>query len=315
MQQFYLHKPAPGRPAAIHGHRGARGRRPENTLEAVQFAIETGADAVEVDLCVTSDDVVVIHHDLALSPLLARIDQQTWIDTPLAVRDLTLQQVQQYDVGQINPETMYAERFPHQISMDGICTPTLDAFIQHVLQHADEHFVFNIELKSDSNSPKLTPDIDHYTDLVLTHIERYGIAERTFIQSFDWRLARLVREKQPAILTGLLTNLQPDDGPRNPVSGDPVAWCDFLDLGDFADSIPAMIAATGAPVWSSHHLDLTPQLIEQAHTAGLLVYTWTVNEVSDMRKMLAWQVDAITTDYPDTLCDLIRAENLVLCPA
>ncbi|MDA8014874.1 MAG: glycerophosphodiester phosphodiesterase, partial [Gammaproteobacteria bacterium] len=48
----------------IHGHRGARGRRPENTLAALAYALENGADGVEVDVCVTADDRVVLHHDL-----------------------------------------------------------------------------------------------------------------------------------------------------------------------------------------------------------------------------------------------------------
>ena len=48
---------------AAHGHRGARGVRPENTLEAFAYAIDAGADAVELDLAVTRDDVLVVSHD------------------------------------------------------------------------------------------------------------------------------------------------------------------------------------------------------------------------------------------------------------
>ena len=47
----------------IIGHRGARGLAPENTLASLQKAVEHGADAVEFDLRVTKDKVVVLHHD------------------------------------------------------------------------------------------------------------------------------------------------------------------------------------------------------------------------------------------------------------
>lgn len=54
-----------GAPAVI-AHRGASGHRPENTLAAVELAIAMDADMIEVDVVVTADGVVVVHHDLTL---------------------------------------------------------------------------------------------------------------------------------------------------------------------------------------------------------------------------------------------------------
>ena len=51
----------------VQGHRGARGIRPENSLEAFAYAMEAGADGVELDLAVTADDVLVISHDPVLA--------------------------------------------------------------------------------------------------------------------------------------------------------------------------------------------------------------------------------------------------------
>ena len=48
------------------GHRGAPRDFPENTLPAFERAIELGADAVELDVHLTSDSVVVVHHDFHL---------------------------------------------------------------------------------------------------------------------------------------------------------------------------------------------------------------------------------------------------------
>ncbi|GAC1682848.1 MAG: glycerophosphodiester phosphodiesterase family protein [Gemmatimonadaceae bacterium] len=44
-------------------HRGASLERPENTLAAFSRALEQQADAVELDVHVTRDGVVVVHHD------------------------------------------------------------------------------------------------------------------------------------------------------------------------------------------------------------------------------------------------------------
>jgi glycerophosphoryl diester phosphodiesterase len=47
----------------VHGHRGARAVRPENTIAAFEYAIGVGVDAIEMDVVVSRDDVVVVSHD------------------------------------------------------------------------------------------------------------------------------------------------------------------------------------------------------------------------------------------------------------
>ena len=47
----------------VHGHRGARAILPENTIAAFEYAIQAGVDAIELDVVVSSDDVVVVSHD------------------------------------------------------------------------------------------------------------------------------------------------------------------------------------------------------------------------------------------------------------
>ena len=59
----------------IVGHRGARGLAPENTLQALRKAIEHGVDEIEIDVRVTKDNVVVVHHDRDVQdPTTARLD-------------------------------------------------------------------------------------------------------------------------------------------------------------------------------------------------------------------------------------------------
>ncbi len=63
----------------VIGHRGASAEAPENTLPAFQRAVEEGADALELDVQVTADDVAVVLHDLTL-------DRTTGASGPIALR-------------------------------------------------------------------------------------------------------------------------------------------------------------------------------------------------------------------------------------
>ena len=56
----------------LQGHRGARGLAPENTLRAFEVALQHGVTTLELDIAITRDGVLVIHHDLALNPAFAR---------------------------------------------------------------------------------------------------------------------------------------------------------------------------------------------------------------------------------------------------
>jgi glycerophosphoryl diester phosphodiesterase len=47
----------------VHGHRGARAILPENTIAGFEYAIGVGVDAIEMDVVVSRDDVVVVSHD------------------------------------------------------------------------------------------------------------------------------------------------------------------------------------------------------------------------------------------------------------
>jgi glycerophosphoryl diester phosphodiesterase len=51
------------KPFFIVGHRGAKGRKPENTLTAIEYGIKSGADIVEVDVRRTKDNKLILLHD------------------------------------------------------------------------------------------------------------------------------------------------------------------------------------------------------------------------------------------------------------
>jgi glycerophosphoryl diester phosphodiesterase len=66
----------------LHGHRGARGLFPENTLAGFAGALAIGVDALELDVAVTADDVVVVTHDPRLNPDITRTRNGDWLAAP-----------------------------------------------------------------------------------------------------------------------------------------------------------------------------------------------------------------------------------------
>ena len=290
-----------GQPA-IHGHRGARGLYPENTLSAIAGAIDLGCEAVEVDLCVSADDHLVVVHDPVLSGAKVRGPDGNWIGEEIRVRDLELDDLQSFDVGRLDPSHGYASVYPQQKPVDGEIIPTLDEMAELVLGMSPS-VVFNLEMKSTPYDPGTMPDPDHYAGLMVGAINRLGISDRVLLQSFDWRLSQAVVSRIDLLGVAVTTDQQPDGDPISPVAGHPNLWTGDRDLAEYVN-VPEMVASAGVDTWSSNHLDLDEGLVNRAHELGLLVCAWTVNDEADIRKMLAIGVDAITTDYPDRAIEI-----------
>ena len=53
---------------------------------------------------------------------------------------------------------------------------------------------------------------------------------------------------------------------------------------------------------------VTHELIRRAHLRALPVWTWTVDDRSDMKRMLAMGVDAIYTNWPERLLEVVGRE-------
>ncbi len=53
---------------------------------------------------------------------------------------------------------------------------------------------------------------------------------------------------------------------------------------------------------------VSPRFVRAAHRAGVVVQVWTVNDEADMRRLLAWGVDALITDRPDLGVTVVREQ-------
>ena len=292
----------------LQGHRGARGLAPENTLAAFERALEIGVTTLELDVGVTADGVVVIHHDPYLNPAITRDAGGQWLTGskgPL-IRSLTLPQLQAYDVGRINPEAPYAKTFNTQQARDGTRVPTLASLFERVKALGAKDVRFNIETKISPGQPDDTVDPESMTRALLKVIQDAGMVQRVDIQSFDWRTLQSVQKIAPAIRTVYLTvQTANNDNLRDGT------WTAGFKIADHG-SVPRLVKAAGGAVWSPNGGALTEALVKEAQALGLQVIPWTINNAADMERLIAWGVDGIITDYPDRLRSVMQARALAL---
>ncbi|MFY9317791.1 MAG: glycerophosphodiester phosphodiesterase [Burkholderiales bacterium] len=293
----------------LQGHRGARGLLPENTLPSFERALELGVTTLELDIAVTRDGVLVIHHDRTLNPDITRDASGRFLERlGLAIHALTWAQLQGYDVGRIKPGTEYARQFPDQEPIDGTRIPRLQDLFDLVRRRGDDKVRFAIETKLHPDEPGETPAPEPFARALVDEIRKAGVAGRTQILSFDWRTLQVVQRIAPEIATVYLSIQRRMD---NIAAGRPEGsrWTAGFQYRDYG-SVPKMVKAAGGSHWSVYHADLTPELLAEARALGLKVLVWTVNDTATMEKMLGYGIDGLITDRPDLARTLLEERGL-----
>lgn len=257
----------------VHGHRGARAMLPENTLPAFEYAIRVGADVLEMDLAVTKDNVLVVSHD----PQLDRKICTAPAGMPTAIRELTLDQVKQWDCGTLkNPD------YPKQKPVPGTRIPMLDEVLALASRGS---FEFNIETKIFPSKPHLTPDPETFARLLVDLVRKHKLESRVIIQSFDFRTLHAAKKIAPEIRLSALD----ETGMRNYVT---------------------VAREAGAGIVSPQHFLLRKGRVEEAHKAGLKVVPWTANTESHWDRLIDAGVDAIISDDPEALIAHLKKRGL-----
>ncbi|MBI1788578.1 MAG: glycerophosphodiester phosphodiesterase [Acidobacteria bacterium] len=256
----------------VHGHRGARAVRPENTPPAFEYAIAAGVDVLELDMAVTKDDVVVVSHDPVMNAEICRGPGGA-----RPIRSMTLAEVRQWDCGALrNP------RFPRQQPVPGTRMPTLDEVLALAPRGS---FHFNIETKIFADRPELAPPPDRFAQLVLEVVRKHHLESRVILQSFDFRTLRAMKRLDPRIRLSALD----EDG-----------RLDFVELAREA----------GSTIVSPHYPLVTPEKVKAAHAVGLQVVPWTANEPKDWDALVAAKSDAIISDDPAALIQYLKERKL-----
>jgi glycerophosphoryl diester phosphodiesterase len=258
----------------VQGHRGARGHLPENTLPAFELAMKMGVTTLELDVGVTRDGVVVIHHDRALNPAIARGPDGNWVDHATPIHSFTFAELQQYDVGRLRPGSEYGAHFPRQKPIDGARIPRL----ADLFRIAAGNVRFNIEPKMDADALDETLPHEPFARALIAEIRKAGMEQRTSVQAFHWPLLKVV-ERETKMKTVYCT--------------------------EGAGSDPARVQAAGGKIWSPDFQTLTAEKFAAARKWNLWITVWTVNEPADIARMIAAGVDGMASDYPDRVLEAL----------
>jgi glycerophosphoryl diester phosphodiesterase len=302
------------REVEIIGHRGAAGLAPENTLAAFRRACAIGVTGIELDVHLTADSVLVVHHDYTLHPDHTRDAAGAYsIGEPRPLlRQLTVAQLRMYDVGQLRPGSDYAKRHPLQEPHSGERVPTLDEVITLFKAECAPPTRLVVEIKTDPTRPELSAPPALLAERTVTQLRRRGVANRAQIIAFDWRAVMRVQQIAADMPTSYLTYEGRDSTDWNTIEigrAGAAIWMGGIDVDAHGGSVPRAIAAAGGRHWSPHFRNLTAERIAEAHALGLRVYPWTVDDPADMKAMIELGVDGITTDRPDLLRDLLATRG------
>jgi glycerophosphoryl diester phosphodiesterase len=289
----------------LQAHRGGRGETTEESLRAFAKSLELGVSTLELDIAITSDGQPIVWHDPTIDaekcadtgPALAGDPQYPYVGKH--VHELTLVQISTLDCGRRLAE------FPGAEAVRGNKIATLP----EVFALADSYRAgvrYNIETKVDADHPGASADPQRLVDVILTAVRSAGKVDCVEIQSFDWRTLPMVHQAEPSIPLVALYDEEtwvPDSrwsaGVNAAVVGDPMIGA--LMVG--ADTVsPSYRLVTGKPY------------VDHAHSLGLRVIPWTVNDADAMREQIAYGVDGIITDYPTLLRGVLAELGMPLPP-
>lgn len=263
----------------VHGHRGARALRPENSLPAFQYALAQGVDVLELDLAVTKDDVLVVSHDSHMNPAFC----QGPAGAETVIRKMTFAELRRWDCGaKANPA------FPKQVAVPGIRVPALQEVFD-LVKREGRRVDFNIETKISSAKPDLTPSPVRFAELVLEVVRKNSLTSQVILQSFDFRTLHAMKKLEPKMRLSALYPISPALPHRTLVE---------------------LAKEAGAGIVSPHFSTVRAEEVAAAHKAGLVVVPWTANTPADWDKLIAAEVDAIISDDPAALIAYLKGKGL-----
>ncbi len=308
----------------IYAHRGIRPLAPENTLPAFTEAMRVGVDVIDMDINMTKDGKLVVTHDLTLNPDLTQDKDGKWITEKTPIRDLTLNQVKTYTVGNIKPGSKTAKMYPNHVGMENVHMPTLEEVIQYVKSTVGSRVRLQIEIKTDPYIPDQSWTAQEMAVALNKVLVKTDMSRNVEVQSFEWQALVDLQKLNPLVQTAYLTDhtTEPMNAEQAKTMSNYQKWTAPLNPADYNYDYPVMVKKLGGTFWEPFEGDVTKEDVDEAHKLGVKVVTWgwTENEGTDfnyktINNLIDWKVDGIITDRPDILRGVEATRGLDLPPA
>lgn len=249
----------------VFAHRGGGGLFPENTLGAFEYSSKMKVDFLELDVHSTIDGELVVLHD-------SRVDRTT--NGNGRISEMTLEAVKKLDAG-YHFTLDDGKTFP--LRGKGITIPTLKEIF-----NALPSMKFNIEPKQDA--PSITkPLCELIRERKMTEKVIVGSFRQTAIDEFRQECAEVATSATPSEVSKFLAMYK-------------------IGLGE---SYSPPMQALQIPQNLGYLNIVSKDFIETAHKLNLQVHVWTINNQTDMERLIDAGVDGIMTDYPDRLLEIL----------
>lgn len=254
----------------VIAHQGGEQVRPSNTMVAFDHAAELGVDVLEMDVHSTADGVLVLIHD-------DTVDRTT--NGSGAVKEMTFAEIKELDAGYYWTENEGAT-YPYRGW--GITIPAFEEVLQ---MHGDLPMV--IEIKQDEPSI-----VEPFCAL----LQQYEMTDHVLIASFDHETLVEFREVCPGVATSMT---------RKEIT--PLWVLSNLGLEEFytpAGQAVQVPLTFNLPVLGEVDV-VTERFIQNAHKRNVHVDVWTINDSTEMERLIALGVDGIITDRPDLMLEVL----------
>lgn len=306
----------------LEAHRGGRDVRPENTLYSYAYAIELGATSIECDMQLTKDGQIVMSHNPILNSDITRDENGNYIENnKYDIRLMTVDELKKFDVGVMdqNCGEYYDLHGKTQFTYDAKI-PTLEELMQLIQSYDDKNIVLNIETKSypdpASAGYKNNADPKKFVEVFNNIVKKYDMEDRVVLQSFDWQTLIEMKKLNPNISTSALWQEQPswgrDSESLRRYEKKKSPWLGGLDIKDYQGNPVKAAHAIGADIISPYYTEISKQDVDEAHSLGMKVVPWTVNNEKDMTMLLDMGVDGIISDKPWLLKQVLEKRNIKL---
>jgi glycerophosphoryl diester phosphodiesterase len=260
----------------ITAHRGFAEVAPENTMSAFEAALQAGADACEFDVHMTLDGTLVVFHD----DTIGRTTNGTGV-----LKELTYAYLSTLDAGSWKDPKYAGEKIPtlHQ---------TLTFFQKN-------NMVAVLEIK-----------VADIVDEILDMLYATKMDKRTVIISFEESaISKIISEKPeiPALL--LLANVAYNTGSTQNKVDNISQKADQIGtkyVGPFSFQLEKLDPAVLPEVIYklSNNIDpgelplaLDAETVAALHEKGYLIDAWTVDSEENIRDLVTFKVDFLTTNY------------------
>jgi glycerophosphoryl diester phosphodiesterase len=282
-------------------HRGARAFAPENTLAAFQKAKTFACQLFEIDVRLSKDGELMVHHDEQLTRC-TDVKEKFPHRTRYSIWDFTYEELNTLDAG-----SWYSKQLslPYTQRQEFLQTLTDDELTRFVSPQERTHYasgniklpslkqtlefaryadmMVNIELKT---QPNVTTEL---AEKVVKLVEVMNMGHQVLISSFEHEQLRKVRQLTKTIAIAVLTNERIEN------------LNNYLQLLDATAYHPNCYGDRDATGLRKLNLDD----IAMARKGGHQVNVWTCNNKDDMRQLIAAGVTGLISDFPNRVQDVL----------